>query len=102
MLCKCKFIVISSTWRFASVKKQTQVVDASFPTLSYNSVEIVPCYEARAAFTVNSASVFKTDVGIVPDIIDDRHSHSHVSPCPRLPHLPRQRFGGDSLIFRRK
>lgn len=29
--------------------------------LNYNSVETLPGYEARAAFTVNSASVFKED-----------------------------------------
>ena len=33
-------------------------MDASF-SLNYNSVETLPGYEARAAFTVNSASVFK-------------------------------------------
>ena len=39
--------------------------------LNYNSVETLPGYEARAAFTVNSASVFKEDVEIVPTIVDD-------------------------------
>lgn len=43
--------------------------------LNYNSVENVPGYEARAAFTVNSSAVFKEDVDIVPTIIDDRHSY---------------------------
>ena len=38
--------------------------------LNYNSVETLPGYEARAAFTVNSASVFKEDVDIVPTIVD--------------------------------
>ncbi len=49
-------------------------MDASF-SLNYNSVENVPGYEARAAFTVNSASVFKEDVDIVPTIIDDSLSY---------------------------
>lgn len=43
--------------------------------LNYNSVENVPGYEVRAAFTVNSASVFKEDVDIVPTIIDDSLSY---------------------------
>ena len=49
-------------------------MDASF-SLNYNSVENVPGYEARAAFTVNSASVFKEDVDIVPTIVDDSLSY---------------------------
>ena len=49
-------------------------MDASF-SLNFNSVENVPGYEARAAFTVNSASVFKEDVDIVPTIIDDSLSY---------------------------
>ena len=49
-------------------------MDASF-SLNYNSVETLPGYEARAAFTVNSASVFKEDVDIVPTIIDDSLSY---------------------------
>lgn len=40
-------------------------------SLNYNSVENIPGYEARAAFTVNSSSVFKEDVDIVPTIVDD-------------------------------
>ena len=43
--------------------------------LNYNSVENVPGNEARAAFTVNSASVFKEDVDIVPTIVDDSLSY---------------------------
>lgn len=43
--------------------------------LNYNSVETLPGYEARAAFTVNSSAVFKENVDIVPTIIDDRHSY---------------------------
>ena len=49
-------------------------MDASF-SLNYNSVETLPGYEARAAFTVNSSSVFKEDVDIVPTIVDERHSY---------------------------
>ena len=40
--------------------------------LNFSSVETLPGYEARAAFTVNSASVFKEDVDIVPTILSDR------------------------------
>lgn len=43
--------------------------------LNYNSVETLPGYEARAAFTVNSATVFKEDVDIVPTIVDDTLSY---------------------------
>ncbi|MCM1142089.1 MAG: hypothetical protein NC453_26260, partial [Muribaculum sp.] len=43
--------------------------------LNYNSVETLPGYESRAAFTVNSSSVFKEDVDIVPTIIDDSLSY---------------------------
>ena len=43
--------------------------------LNFNSVETLPGYEARAAFTVNSSSVFKEDVDIVPVIIDDTLSY---------------------------
>ena len=40
--------------------------------LNYNSVETLPGYEARAAFTVNSSSVLREDVDIVPTVGDDR------------------------------
>ena len=43
--------------------------------LNYNSVETLPGYEARAAFTVNSATVFREDVDIVPTIVDDTLSY---------------------------
>lgn len=43
--------------------------------LNFNSVENIPGYEARAAFTVNSASVFREDVDIVPTIVDDTLSY---------------------------
>ncbi len=52
--------------------------------LNYNSVETLPGYEACAAFTVNSASVFKEDVDIVPIIVDDT-----------LSYIP---WGGDNLM----
>lgn len=50
-------------------------MDFSFSELNLNSVETLPGYEARAAFTVNSASVFKEDVDIVPTIVDDTLSY---------------------------
>ena len=60
-------------------------MDISFDNLNYNSVENVPGFEARAAFTLNSATVFtpdgrgysvvKEDVDIVPTIIDDTLSY---------------------------
>ena len=50
-------------------------MDFSFSDLNFNSVENLPGYEARAAFTVNSASVFREDVDIVPTIIDDKLSY---------------------------
>ena len=50
-------------------------MDFSFSDLNFNSVETLPGYEARAAFTVNSASVFKEDVDIVPTIVDDTLSY---------------------------
>lgn len=39
--------------------------------LNFNSVETLPGYEARAVFTVNSSSVFREDVDIVPTVVDD-------------------------------
>lgn len=50
-------------------------MDFSFSELNYNSVETLPGFEVRAAFTVNSSSVFKEDVGIVPSIVDDSLSY---------------------------
>lgn len=44
-------------------------------SLNFNSVETLPGFEARAAFTVNSSSVFKEDVDIVPTIVDDSLSY---------------------------
>lgn len=50
-------------------------MDFSFTELNYNSVETLPGYEARAAFTVNSSSVFREDVDIVPTVVDDTLSY---------------------------
>lgn len=46
-------------------------MDLSFSDLNFNSVENLPGFEVRAAFTVNSASVFREDVDIVPTVVDD-------------------------------
>ena len=54
---------------------KTQVMDFSFSDLNFNSVETLLGYQARAAFTVNSASVFREDVDIVPTIVDDTLSY---------------------------
>ena len=43
--------------------------------INFNSVENLPGFEARAAFIVNSASVFREDVDIVPAIVDDSLSY---------------------------
>ena len=50
-------------------------MDFSFSDLIYNTVETLLGYQARAAFTVNSASVFREDVDIVPTIVDDTLSY---------------------------
>ena len=60
-------------------------MDFSFSDLNYNSVETLPGYEARATFTINSATVFtpcghgcfavREDVDIVPTIVDDKLSY---------------------------
>lgn len=50
-------------------------MDFSFSDLNFNSVETLLGYQARAAFTVNSASVFREDVDIVPTIVDDTLSY---------------------------
>ncbi len=65
-----------SPWRFVSAKKNQQDTDLSISNLKYNSVETLPGFEARAAFTVNSAIVFREDVDIiVPTIVDDTLSY---------------------------
>ena len=50
-------------------------MDLSFSDLNYNFVETLPGFEARAAFTVNSATVFREDVDIVPTIVEDSLSY---------------------------
>ncbi|MBD5636292.1 MAG: hypothetical protein HDP28_00505 [Clostridia bacterium] len=61
-------------------------MDFYFSDLNFNSVvtdnvamlpgiENLPGFEARAAFTVNFASVFRDDVDIVPTIVDDTLSY---------------------------
>ena len=45
------------------------------PPINFNSVETLPGFDARAAFTVNSASVFKDDVDMVHTIVDDTLSY---------------------------
>ena len=50
-------------------------MDLSFSNLNFNSVENLPGFEARAAFTVNFASVFREDGDIVPTIGDDSPSY---------------------------
>ena len=50
-------------------------MDLLYTDLNFNSVENLPGFEARAAFTVNSASVFREDVDIVPTIVDDSLSY---------------------------
>ena len=44
-------------------------LDGQLP-INFNSVENLPGFEARAAFTVKSASVFREDVDIVPTIVE--------------------------------
>ncbi|MBD5182415.1 MAG: hypothetical protein HDS99_01300 [Bacteroidales bacterium] len=61
-------------------------MDFSYAALNFNSVvtddvamllsiENLPGFEARAAFTVNSESVFREDVDIVPTIVYDTLSY---------------------------
>ena len=50
-------------------------MDFSLSDLNFNSVENLPGFEARAAFTINSASVFRKYVDIVPTIVDDMLSY---------------------------
>ena len=50
-------------------------MDLLYTDLNFNSVENLPGFEARAAFTVNSASVFREDVDIVPTVVDDSLSY---------------------------
>ena len=45
-------------------------LDGQLP-INFNSVENLPGFEARVALIVNSASVFREDVDIVPTIVED-------------------------------
>ena len=53
-------------------------------SINYNSVETIPHINAKAAFTVNSASVFREENNIVPIVIDDK-----------LSYMP---WGGDNML----
>ena len=46
-------------------------MDLLYTDLNFNSVENLPGFEAHAAFTVNSASVSREDVDIVPNVVDE-------------------------------
>ena len=59
-------------------------MDFSLSELNLNSVETLPGFEARAAFTVSSATIFREDVDIVPTIVDEN-----------LSYIP---WGGDNLM----
>ena len=54
--------------------------------LNFNSVENVPGIEARAAFTLNSATVFKEDIDIVPTIVDKTLSYIPWGSDNQLPY----------------
>ena len=43
--------------------------------LNYNCVETLPGYEARTAFTFKSATAFREDVDIAPNVVDDTLSY---------------------------
>lgn len=46
-------------------------MDFSLSDLNFNFVETRPDFEVRAAFTVNSATVFREDIDIVPTVVDN-------------------------------
>ena len=52
--------------------------------ISFSSIETLPGYNAKAAFSVNSASVFREENDIVPIVIDDK-----------LSYMP---WGGDNML----
>ena len=66
-------------------------MDFSFSDLNFNSVENLPGFEARAAFTVNSASEFLEDVDIVPTVVDDSLSYIRGDNNQPLAHRPNGR-----------
>lgn len=41
------------------------------PPINFNSVKTLPGFEDRAAFTVNSATVFRENIDIMPTIVDN-------------------------------
>ena len=49
-------------------------LDGQLP-INFKSVGNLPGFEARAAFTVNSVSVFREDVDIVPTVVVDSLSY---------------------------
>ena len=61
-------------------------MDYSFDNLNYNSIENVPGFEARAAFTLNNATVFKEDVDIVPTTVDETLSYIPWGDDNQLPY----------------
>ena len=56
------------------------------PNLNLSSVEDLPGVQARAAFTVNSASVFKEETNIVPVIVNEDLSYIPWGGDNRLPY----------------
>lgn len=50
-------------------------MDFSYSDLNLNSVETLSGFEARAAFTVNSTTIFSEDVDIVSTIVDENLSY---------------------------
>ena len=56
------------------------------PNLNLSSVEELPGIQARAAFTVNSASVFKEETNIVPVIVNEDLSYIPWGGDNRLPY----------------
>lgn len=54
-------------------------MDFSFSdNLNFNSVEDLPGLSVRAIFKINSSSVFKEDIDIVPTVVDDKLSYNPV------------------------
>ena len=77
-------------------------MDFSYAALNFNSVvtdnvamllsiENLPGFETRAPFTVNSASVFREDVDIVPTIVDNTHFYVPWGDNQPLAHRPHGR-----------
>ena len=66
--------------------------------LNYNSVENIPHINAKAAFTVNSAAVFREDGDIAPVIIDDKLSYMPWGGDNRLPFNVLNLIEGDETL----